>query len=46
MRVETNANYTVLLNPNDMASLVAGKGATFWIALPDHDDLTFKIMKE
>lgn len=46
MRVEANANYTVLLNPYDMASLVVGKGATFRITLPDHDDLTFKIMKE
>ena len=46
MRLEANANYTVLLNPNDVASLVAGKGVTFWITLEDHDDITFKIMKE
>lgn len=46
MRVEQNANYTVLLNPNDFNSLVNGKGVTFWITFEDRDDLTFKLIKE
>ena len=46
MRVEENARYSVILNPNDMASLIAGKSVIFWITVEDKDDLTFKIMKE
>ena len=45
MRVEENENYTVLLNPNDMAALVAGNSVTFWIIHND-DDVTFKIKKD
>ena len=45
MRVEENANYTVLLNPNDMAALVAGNSVDFWIIRND-EDVTFKLKKE
>ena len=45
MRVEENENYTVLLNPNDMAALVAGNSVTFWVIRND-EDVTFKIKKE
>ena len=46
MKVEQNANYTVLLNPNDVASLIAGKKVIFWITLEDHENLTFALKKE
>ena len=46
MKVKENENYTVLLNPNDMATLVKGNSVTFWITREEIDYLSFKLMKE
>lgn len=46
MRVEHNANYNIVLNPNDVAALIAGNKVTFWITLEDHEDITFALKKE
>lgn len=46
MKVEENARYSVILNPNDMTSLIAGKSVTFWITVEGRDDLSFKIKTE
>ena len=46
MRLKQNANSDVLLNPNDIAALVAGNPVTFWIILEDHEDITFALRKD
>ena len=46
MRLKHNATYDVLLNPKDIASLVAGNQVTFWIILENHEDITFALRKE
>ena len=45
MKVKQNADYDVLLNPNDMSTLVSGNGISFWVILEDRE-ITFRIKRE